>query len=70
MSNQDEFDELLGKYNSGIEPLENWVTTDLVKLIDAADAELQNRAPPDADVYPHTQIDEGNQDSEIADEDY
>jgi hypothetical protein len=42
------FDELMEKYNSGIEPLENWTTADIVKLIDAADTELQNRAPPDS----------------------
>ena len=45
---QQTFDELMDKYNSGIEPLENWTTTDIVKLIDAADTELQNRAPPDS----------------------
>lgn len=45
---QNEFYDLLDKYNKGLEPLENWITADLVKLIDAADAELQNRAPPDS----------------------
>lgn len=45
---QQTFDELMEKYNSGIEPLENWTTADIVKLIDAADTELQNRAPPDS----------------------
>jgi hypothetical protein len=48
---QNEFDDLLDKYNQGHEPLENWITTDLVKLIDAIDAELQNRAPPDSQEY-------------------
>lgn len=47
--NQDEFYALLDKYNNAIEPLENWTTVDLVRLIDAVDAELQNRAPPDSD---------------------
>lgn len=45
---QNEFYDLLDKYNKGLEPLENWITSDLVKLIDAADTELQNRAPPDS----------------------
>lgn len=44
---QNDFYDLLDKYNKGLEPLENWITADLVKLIDAADTELQNRAPPD-----------------------
>lgn len=47
--NQDEFYALLDKYNNAVEPLENWTTVDLVRLIDAVDAELQNRAPPDSD---------------------
>lgn len=46
---QNEFYDLLDKYNKGLEPLENWTTADIVKLIDAADAELQNRAPPDSE---------------------
>lgn len=46
---QNEFDALLDKYNNGVEPLSNWTTPDLVRLIDAVDAELQDRAPPDAE---------------------
>lgn len=45
---QNEFYDLLDKYNKGLEPLENWTSADLVTLIDAADTELQNRAPPDS----------------------
>jgi hypothetical protein len=48
MTNQHDFYSLLDKYNNGIEPLSNWTTADLVALIDAADSELQNRAPPDS----------------------
>jgi hypothetical protein len=59
----EDFYSLLDKYNNGIEPLSNWTTADLVALIDAADTELQNRAPPDS-VYeaPYT--------TEISDDDY
>lgn len=45
---QEVFYSLMDKYNSGVEPLQNWTTVDIVALIDAADAELQNRAPPDS----------------------
>lgn len=48
MNEQDAFFDLLDKYNKGLEPLENWTSADLVTLIDAADTELQNRAPPDS----------------------
>lgn len=44
-----EFYDLLDKYSNGVEPLSNWTTVDLVKAIDAFDAELQNRAPPDSE---------------------
>lgn len=44
----DSFYNLLDKYNAGVEPISNWTTEDLVKLIDVVDAELQNRAPPDS----------------------
>ena len=37
------FDSLLQQYNSGHEPLENWTTEDLVKLLDSIDRELQSR---------------------------
>jgi hypothetical protein len=37
------FDELLEQYTGGREPLENWTTEDLIRLIDAADRELQSR---------------------------
>lgn len=47
MTYQEQFDALMARYNSGIEPLENWETADLVRLVNAADAELQNRAPSD-----------------------
>lgn len=40
------FDNLLDAYNQGNEPLENWQTDDLIKLLDAIDRELQNRCPP------------------------
>jgi hypothetical protein len=43
------FYDLLDKYNNGVEPLSNWITVDLIALLDAIDAELQNRAPPDSD---------------------
>lgn len=43
------FYSLLDKYSNGIEPLSNWTTEDLIKLMDAIDAELQNRAPPDSE---------------------
>lgn len=46
---QNKFYDLLDRYNNGTEPLANWTTADLVALIDAADAELQNRAPPDSE---------------------
>lgn len=59
---QRKFDELLDKYNAGVEPLSNWITTDIVALIDAADAELQNRAPPDSEEYIPQ--------NEISDDDY
>jgi hypothetical protein len=49
MSEQVTFYDLIDKYNQGIEPLENWTTVDLVALIDAVDAELQRRAPPDSE---------------------
>lgn len=45
---QEVFYSLMDKYNSGVEPLQNWTTVDIVALIDASDAELQNRAPPDS----------------------
>lgn len=54
---QEVFYRLLDKYSNGIEPLSNWITADLVGLIDAADAELQNRAPPDSDPYDNAQED-------------
>lgn len=44
----DSFYNLLDKYNAGVEPISNWTTEDLVKLIDVVDAELQNRTPPDS----------------------
>lgn len=48
MNEQLTFYDLIDKYNTGTEPLENWITADLVALIDAVDAELQNRTPPDS----------------------
>lgn len=42
-AHQDTFDSLLDSYNAGNEPLENWRTEDLIKLLDAIDRELQNR---------------------------
>lgn len=41
--NQYVFDDLLDKYNAGNEPLSGWLTEDLLKLMDAADRELQQR---------------------------
>lgn len=43
------FYDLLDKYSNGIEPISNWITEDLIKLMDAIDSELQNRAPPDSE---------------------
>lgn len=43
------FYDLLDKYSNGIEPISNWTTEDLIKLMDAIDSELQNRAPPDSE---------------------
>lgn len=48
------FYALLDKYGNLPEPLCNWITEDLIKLMDAIDMELQDRAPPDsseADIY-------------------
>ena len=45
MSN--EFYALLDKYGNAPEPLSNWITEDLIRLMEAIDAELQERAPPD-----------------------
>ncbi len=70
MNSQDTFDALLERYNSGIEPLENWTTADLVKLIDAADSELQNRAPPDSDPSQIYEINQAFPQVEISDDDY
>lgn len=42
-AHQQAFDKLLDFYNSGTEPLDNWNTSDLVKLMTAVDAELQER---------------------------
>lgn len=44
-----EFFKLLDKYGNYPEPFGNWTTEDLIKLMDAIDAELQDRAPPDSD---------------------
>ena len=41
---QDTFDAILSKYNSAIEPLESWLSMDIVALINVLDAELQQRA--------------------------
>lgn len=40
------FDELMDKYNDGMEVLQNWTTPDLIRLSRVVDAELQVRAPP------------------------
>jgi hypothetical protein len=48
LDEQTVFFDLLDKYNNGVEPLNNWITEDLIKLLDAIDMELQNRAPPDS----------------------
>jgi hypothetical protein len=68
MSNQDVFYALLDKYNNALEPLSNWTTADLVALVDAADMELQNRAPPDS--VPNHFYDEKGGITEISDDDY
>lgn len=49
LDEQTVFYDLLDKYNNGVEPLSNWTTEDLIKLMDAIDAELQDRAPPDSE---------------------
>lgn len=46
---QEKFDLILEKYNSGIEPLQNWTTEDLIALQAAVDGELMDRAPPDGE---------------------
>lgn len=38
------FYAIMDDYNSGVEPLENWATGDIVRLINVLDAELQRRA--------------------------
>lgn len=40
------FFDLLDKY-ADMAPLSDWTTVDLISLMDAIDAELQDRAPPD-----------------------
>lgn len=40
---QQEVYDLVDKYNGGIEPIENWTTRDLCKLVELIDAELQRR---------------------------
>lgn len=45
------FDELLEKYSEGTEPLENWTSSDLVKLSMVVDAELQSRQPYEDPVF-------------------
>lgn len=44
--NQLTFYDLIDKYNQGVEPLDNWTTADLVRMVEAIDEELQQRAPP------------------------
>ena len=45
MTEQDQssFYDLLDKYNEGVEPIENWLTEDLVRVVELIDAELQRR---------------------------
>lgn len=40
---RDKFTDIAQKYTGGIEPLDNWDTEDVVKMIDLLDAELQRR---------------------------
>lgn len=40
---QDTFDSIIDRYNSGVEPLENWTTADIVSAVRLLDAELQRR---------------------------
>lgn len=68
-----EFDDLLEKYAGAVaisEPLENWETQDLIKLMDAIDNELQTRgehvpAPEDRYVNGYEEYEQ-----EIKDDDY
>lgn len=46
---QVKFDELIDKYSNGLEPLQNWITEDLIALQTAIDGELMDRAPPDGE---------------------
>jgi hypothetical protein len=57
-AHQDLFDEILGHYSSGIEPLESWTTEDLVRLSRALDAELQIRYDKDNQDATHFYRDE------------
>lgn len=43
IDNQDSFYDILDRYNTGIDPLENWLTEDLVHVVELIDAELQRR---------------------------
>jgi len=43
VSNQESFDSIIDRYNAGVEPLENWLTADIVNAIRLLDAELQQR---------------------------
>jgi hypothetical protein len=45
VKHEDKFAELVERYNRFIEPLENWVTEDIVALIEVLDCELQQRVP-------------------------
>jgi hypothetical protein len=43
VTHQDTFYDILNKYNNAIEPLENWLTEDIVAAICVLDTELQQR---------------------------
>ncbi len=42
-SEQERIYQILDEYNSGVEPIENWGTNDIVEMIRLLDAELQRR---------------------------
>lgn len=66
------FDEIIDQYAGGIEPLQNWTSGHLVRMMRAIDAELQERAEsarlvnPGIDYYQIAQdeYEAENQDSE------
>jgi hypothetical protein len=48
------FDEIMGNYNPGVEPLEFWTSEHLIQLGRALDAELQLRYDENEELLPDT----------------